>query len=95
MLGNFLFFCCRLLAADFFQTIISMNSITVSNSLDLDLDQHSVGPDLGPNCLHIMSVLIWVQTVCKGYQKMTIDKSCCQRARSSHKPTIMTVSRVM
>ena len=28
-----------------------MNTIIVSNSLDSDQDQHSVGPDLGPNCL--------------------------------------------
>ena len=28
-----------------------MNIIRVSNSLDPDQDQHSVGPDLGSNCL--------------------------------------------
>ena len=28
-----------------------MNNITVSNGLDPDQDQHSVDPDLGPNCL--------------------------------------------
>ena len=27
------------------------NNIRVSNSLDPDLDGHSVGPDLDPNCL--------------------------------------------
>ena len=27
----------------------------VSNSLDLDQAQHSVGPDLGPNCLQRLS----------------------------------------
>ena len=27
------------------------NTIRVSKSLDLDQDQHSVGPDLGPYCL--------------------------------------------
>ena len=26
--------------------------ISVSNSFDPDQDRHSVGPDLGPNCLH-------------------------------------------
>ena len=26
------------------------NTIRVSNSLDLDQDRHSIGPDLGPNC---------------------------------------------
>ena len=53
------------------------NTNRVSNSLDPDQDQHSVGPDLGPNCLqrlfaddNVLSVLIWVQTVCKGYQQM-------------------------
>ena len=33
--------------------------IRVSNSLDPDQARHSVGPDLG-------------QTVCKGYQQMTL-----------------------
>ena len=28
------------------------NSISVSNSLDPDQDQHNVGPDLGPNCFY-------------------------------------------
>ena len=27
------------------------NTIIVSNGLDQDDDRHSVGPDLGPNCL--------------------------------------------
>ena len=31
------------------------NTIGVSNSLDPDQDQHSVGPDLGPNCLQRLS----------------------------------------
>ena len=35
------------------------NKIRVSNPLDPDQDQHSVGPDLDPNCLHL------------GYQQMT------------------------
>ena len=29
--------------------------MSVSNSLDPDQDQHSVGPDLGPNCLQRLS----------------------------------------
>ena len=29
-----------------------MNTIRVTNSLDPDQDQHFVGPDLDPNCLH-------------------------------------------
>ena len=28
---------------------------TVSNGLDPDQDQHSVGPDLGPTCLQMLS----------------------------------------
>ena len=32
-----------------------MNTIRVSNGLDPDQDQHSVGPDLGPNCLQRLS----------------------------------------
>ena len=86
-----------------------INTIVMSNSLDLDQDWHCVSPDLDQNCLQrlldgkcscffvicwlfqnqlfqiisgillgcqmvwiqirtdIISVLIWVQTVCKGY----------------------------
>ena len=32
---------------NFFKKLI----ISLSNGLDLDQDQHFVGPDLGPNCL--------------------------------------------
>ena len=47
--------------ADFFSNLtfskISFrNSIRVSNSLDPDQGQHSVGPDLGPNYLQRFSV---------------------------------------
>ena len=31
------------------------NTISVSNSLDPDQDLHSVGPDLGSNCLQRLS----------------------------------------
>ena len=49
MLGN-------LSSADFFQNKLfqkknSKITISVSNGLDPDQDRHSVGPDLGPNCL--------------------------------------------
>ena len=50
-------------------------TIQVLNSLDQDQVQHFVGPDLGPNCLQVLSAdnkmsgWIWVQTVCKGYQQ--------------------------
>ena len=33
----------------------SRNTIRVSNSLDPDQARHFVGPDLGPNCLQILS----------------------------------------
>ena len=52
-----------LLSADFFsqisllQKILSatVNTIRVSNSLDPDKAQHSVGPDLDPDCLQRLS----------------------------------------
>ena len=39
--------------ADFFQNQLfeKFFTIRVSNSLDLDQARHSIGPDLGPNCL--------------------------------------------
>ena len=40
-------FCCILI---FFKNSFR-NAIKVAISLDPDQDQHSVGPDLGPNCL--------------------------------------------
>ena len=43
-----------------------MNTIRVSNGLDLDQDRHCVGPDLGPNCLQRLSA---------------DDKGCCMVAR--------------
>ena len=62
MLGNFSCFCCRLLT--FSKLSFSKNCaktiIRVSNSLDPDQDRRSV-----------LSVLILVQAVCKGYQQMT------------------------
>ena len=58
MLGNFHAFvvaCCL-----FSKLNVSKNSfrntIKVSNCLDPDQDRHSVGPDLGPNCLQRLSV---------------------------------------
>ena len=43
-------------SADFFSKLTFSkdsfrNTIRMSNSLDSDQDPHSVGPDLGPNCL--------------------------------------------
>ena len=43
---------CFLSFADFFQTTSLRNTIRVSNGLDPDQARRSVGPDLGPNCLH-------------------------------------------
>ena len=34
-----------------------MKSTKVSNSSDLDLTQHFVGPDLGPNCMLTLSAV--------------------------------------
>ena len=36
--------------------VLFQNTIRISNGLDTDQDQHSVGPDLGPNCLQRLSV---------------------------------------
>ena len=50
MLGDF---ACKYIlfsSADFFT-----ETIRVSNSLDPDKARHSVGPDLGPNCLQRLS----------------------------------------
>ena len=38
----------------------SFRNISISNGFDLDQDRQN-----------ILSVLIWAQTVCKGYQQMT------------------------
>ena len=50
-----------LLSADIFQhylfKIFFLNNIRVSNSLDPDQDRHSVGPDLGPDCLQRLSTV--------------------------------------
>ena len=48
---------CRLMIffiwKNYFRNTISVSnsSISVSSSLNPDQDRHSVGPDLGPNCL--------------------------------------------
>ena len=42
-------------SADFFSKLTFWNTIRVSNGLDPDRDRHSVGPDLGPNCLQKFS----------------------------------------
>ena len=47
-------------SADFFSKLTYsknyfINIISMSNSLNPEQDQHSVGPDLGPNCLQRLS----------------------------------------
>ena len=45
-------------SADIFQNKILnffMNTIRVSKGFDPDQDRHSVGPDLGSNCLQMLS----------------------------------------
>ena len=79
----FMLFCCLLI---FFKIIFSKNyfrnTIWVS-SKDPDQARHFVGPDMRPNCLQklsradtgrkwVLSGLIWVQSVCKSYQQMTL-----------------------
>ena len=60
MLGNL---ACFLLSADFlkiiffFKNIFQEHYIRVSNHLDSDQDQHSVAPDLDPNCLQRLSTV--------------------------------------
>ena len=56
MLGNFT----KVSSAYFFSKLTFAknsfgNAIRVSNSLDPDQARHSVGPDLGPNCLRRLS----------------------------------------
>ena len=54
MLSNFSCLCRPLLT--FFKNNFSfMNAFRVSNGLDPDQDRQSVGPELGPNCLQMLS----------------------------------------
>ena len=39
--------------------------------------------DFGTYCISILSVLIWVQTVCKGYQQMTKVSTSKERLSQS------------
>ena len=57
MLGKFSCFCCLLtfFSKLTFSKTSFRNTIRVSNSSDPDQDRHSVGPDLGPNCLQRLS----------------------------------------
>ena len=50
------------------QSVVAVENLIVSNSLDPDLDQY-------------LSVLTWVQTVCKGYQQMAKVAARKQRVK--------------
>ena len=58
---KFLFFYAFLLFADFFSITTFFKNLpgisfdSVSNSLDPDLAQQSVGPGLGPSCMQMLS----------------------------------------
>ena len=55
MLGNFSRFYCRLPTSFSNISFRKGYTIRVLNGLDPDQDQHSVGTDLGPNCLQRLS----------------------------------------
>ena len=55
MLGNFHFFCLLLILFNLTSKDSSRNTLRMSSSLDRDNAQHLVGPDLGPNCLQMLS----------------------------------------
>ena len=55
MLGNFACFCYRLLTCSKLTFKKIRNTFRVLNGLDPDQERHSVGPDLGPNCLQRLS----------------------------------------
>ena len=57
MLGNFDDFIvgCGLFSNLTFSKKSFTNTIRASNGLDPDHDRRSVGPDLGPNCLQMLS----------------------------------------
>ena len=63
MLGNISCFCCRLLT---FTKNSFRDIIRVSNGF--------IWIQISTDNLWILSVLIWVQTVCKGYQQMTKER---------------------
>ena len=69
-------------AVFFFKLNFSQNSfrntIIVSNSLDPGQDRHSVGPDLRPNCLHMLSVSTSKERVNSTYQRQLFSSACKQ-----------------
>ena len=48
------------------------NTISVSNRLDLDQARQNVGPDLGPNCLQMLSVDNKTTTSRESVKKFTL-----------------------
>ena len=73
MLGIFLYVCCHLLIFSKFTSSKSTfsNTIRVSNNLDPNQDRHSMGPDLGTNCL-------------QGYQQTTKITASWQRVKETN-----------
>ena len=55
MLGNLLLSSADFFQDELFQKILSGTPSECQNNLDTDQDRHSVGPDLGPNCLQRLS----------------------------------------
>ena len=82
MLGKFPCFCCLLTVVDclFLQKLTFSknsfrNTIRVPNGLNPDQGRHYVGPDLGPNCLQMLSADDKGK-VLKGYKNIfTIEKN--------------------
>ena len=86
MLGNFSCFCCCLLS--FSKSTFSKNSfrntLTVSNGLDPDQDQHSVEHDLEPNCLQklsaedkVASSMVRVKITLLSHLSMSLYRKAC------------------
>ena len=82
MLGNFSCFCCRLLTffkIDFFEKFLQ----------ELPSECQTVWIQIRTD---ILSVLIWVQTVCRGYQQMT--KSPLARNEILERPFYMQGTKI-
>ena len=81
MLGNFSYF---IVVRLFFLKLTflkkkSGNIISVSNSFDQDQDRHSVGPDLGPNCLKRLSADTKGSQLARKELNMDVQLSSCTR----------------
>ena len=80
MLGNFVCLFCRLLF--FFKSTFSKNLSGIPSECQTVWNQ--IRPD-------ILSDLIWVQTVCKGYQQTTIIATSGERIKHGRKPIVYQV----